>query len=159
MELDTGAAVSISSTETQCKLFPHEQLTDSSLILTTYSGEQLQVAGQMLVHVKYGKQQAQLPLYVVKGNGPSLMGRDWLQKIRLNWRSIKLAPTADMQSTSSHINDWKHELEVTLNAHKNVFNEGIGQINTFKATHQMLFLSFVKPAQWHLPIKQLWKEN
>ena len=55
MELDTGAAVSIISTETQCKLFPHEQLTDSSLILTTYSGEQLQVAGQMLVHVKYGK--------------------------------------------------------------------------------------------------------
>ena len=90
MELDTGAAVSIISTETQCKLFPHEQLTDSSLILTTYSGEQLQVAGQMLVHVKYGKQQAQLPLYVVKGNGPSLMGRDWLQKLdyigeALNW--------------------------------------------------------------------------
>ena len=72
MELDTWAAVSIISTETQCKLFPLEQLTDSSLILTTYLGEQLQVAGQMLVDVKYGKQQAQLPLYVVKGNGQVL---------------------------------------------------------------------------------------
>ena len=65
------------------------------------------------------------------------MGRDWLQKIRLNWRSIKLAPTADIQSTSSHTIDWKHQLEVTLNTHKNVFNEGIGQMNTFEATLQL----------------------
>ena len=45
MELDTGAAVSIISTKTKAKLFPEEPLVDSSLVLTTYSGEQLQVAG------------------------------------------------------------------------------------------------------------------
>ena len=89
MELDTGAAVSIISTK--AKLFPEETLVDSSLVLTTYSGEQLQVAGQMLVNVKYGRQQNQLPVCVVKGNGPSLLGRNWLQKITLNWKSINLA--------------------------------------------------------------------
>ena len=68
MELDTGAAVSIISTKTKAKLFPEEPLTDSSLVLTTYSGEQLQVAGQMLVNVKYGRQHNQLPVYVIKGN-------------------------------------------------------------------------------------------
>ena len=55
MELDTGAAVSIISTKTKAKLFPEEPLVDSSLVLTTYLGEQLQVAGQMLVNVKYGR--------------------------------------------------------------------------------------------------------
>ena len=55
MELDTGAAVSITSTTTKAKLFPEEKLTESSLILTTYSGEQLKISGQMLVNVKYGK--------------------------------------------------------------------------------------------------------
>ena len=44
-ELDTGAAVSIISTKTKAKLFPEESLVDSSLVLTTYSGEQLQEAG------------------------------------------------------------------------------------------------------------------
>ena len=89
MELDTGAAVSIISTMTKAKLFPEEKLTESSLILTTHSGEQLKIAGQMLVNVKYGKQQHQLPVYVVNGNGPSLMGRNWLQKITLNWKESK----------------------------------------------------------------------
>jgi len=32
--------------------------------------------------------QAQLPLMVVKGNGPTLLGRNWLKAIRLNWQSI-----------------------------------------------------------------------
>jgi len=86
IELDTGAAVSIISTQTKNKLFPQEHSIESSLILTTYSDEQLKVTGQMLVDVKYGKQQRQLPHYVIKGNGPSLMGMYWLQKIKLNWK-------------------------------------------------------------------------
>ena len=50
------------------KLFPQEHLIESSLILTTYSGEQLKVAGQMhmLVDVKYGKQQKQLPIMLLR---------------------------------------------------------------------------------------------
>ena len=107
MELDTGAAVSIISTKTKAKLFPEEPLVDSSLVLTTYSGEQLQVAGQMLVNVKYGRQQNQLPVYVVKGNGPSSLGRNWLQKITLNWKSINLASVSDSQTTRSPRDNWK----------------------------------------------------
>ena len=46
----------------------------------------------MLVNVKYGRQQNQLPVYVVKGNGPSLLGRNWLQKITiwLLYQTIRL---------------------------------------------------------------------
>ena len=30
-------------------------------------------------------------LYVVQKNGPTLLGRDWLQNIRLDWHSLGMA--------------------------------------------------------------------
>ena len=91
MELDTGAAVSVISSQTKAQMFPQSTLMDCTLNLTTYTGELLEVAGQILVEVKHGRQVKQLPLYVVKGNGPSLMGRNWLQQIKLNWQSLNMA--------------------------------------------------------------------
>ncbi len=41
-----------------------------------------------MVKVEYGGQTADLPLIVVKGNGPTLLGRNWLKVIRLDWQSI-----------------------------------------------------------------------
>lgn len=34
-------------------------------------------------------------LVVAKGRGPSLLGRDWLRKIRLNWHDIKYVRTTE----------------------------------------------------------------
>ena len=84
MELDTGAAVSVISTQRKAQMFPQSKLMNCTLTLTTYRGELLEVVGQILVEVKHGRQVKQLPLYVVKGNGPSLMVRNWLQHIKLN---------------------------------------------------------------------------
>ncbi len=44
--------------------------------------------GELQVNVSYGDQRAQLPLIVVDGNGPNLMGRNWLKHIQLNWQHI-----------------------------------------------------------------------
>ena len=90
MELDTGAAVSVISSAAKAKLFPQFKPESTSVILATYTGEKISVLGQIMVDVKYGKQHKQLPLYVVKGDGPSLLGRNWLTEINLNWKSLKL---------------------------------------------------------------------
>ena len=42
----------------------------------------------MTVHVKYKGQIASLPLLVVEGDGPSLLGRSWLKAIKLDWQQI-----------------------------------------------------------------------
>ena len=34
--------------------------------------------------VKYSGQEVTLPLLVVKGEGPSLLGRNWVEEIKLN---------------------------------------------------------------------------
>ena len=45
--------------------------------------------GQVDVEVHYRSYKGILKLYVVEGNGPTLLGRDWLAKIQLDWSSIK----------------------------------------------------------------------
>ena len=54
--------------------------TDVSL-----TGETLVVLGCIDVQVEYA---LILPLIVVKGHGPSLFGRNWFEKIKLNWSVI-----------------------------------------------------------------------
>ena len=89
MEIDTGAAVSIIS-ETQCKqLFPNVKLDKSSIQLRTYTGEKLPVLGQINVSAQYEDQMKSLDLVVVTGNGPTLLGRNWLLQLRLDWAAIR----------------------------------------------------------------------
>ena len=137
MELDTGAAVSVMSSKAKDKLFPNLKLETTSVILTTYTGEKITVLGKLIVEVKYGKQHKQLPLYVVKGNGPSLLGRNWLTVINLNWKSLKLMSTTDTQATPKPQMNYEQQMEALLENHKAVFEEGLGEISTFEATLQM----------------------
>lgn len=50
--------------------------------LWTYTGEELKVLGAAKVDVvSFEEQKQNLELVIVAGDGPSLMGRDWLMKI------------------------------------------------------------------------------
>ena len=63
-------------------------LCPSNAILETYSGELLGVLGEVIVIVKYITQSKFLPIVVVKRNGRALFGRDWMEGIKLDWKSI-----------------------------------------------------------------------
>ena len=52
MELDTGAAVSIISEDTKKSLFPDVPLQHSRITLRTYTGERIEVAGEIQVNVQ-----------------------------------------------------------------------------------------------------------
>ena len=62
--VDTGAAVSVILTMTLANLFHTCPLSNTSTILTTYTGDPMPVGGEMKVEVSYG---------VVEVQGPSLM--------------------------------------------------------------------------------------
>ena len=47
--------------------------------------------GHVTVDVSYGIQNGRYTLYVIKGTGTSLLGRDWMRHIRLDWKSIDSA--------------------------------------------------------------------
>ena len=62
-------------------------------------------------------------LLVVDGAGPTLLGRNWLKYIRLDWRSI---------CTLSK--DQSHTLGELLHTHQAIFKDELGSISPYTAT-------------------------
>ncbi len=77
--------------------------------MQTYSKEPLNIVGAVQVHIEYDGQTAQLTLIIVKGDGPTLLGRDWLSAIRLDWP----------QTSSS-------KLQALLSKYEDVFRDELG---------------------------------
>ena len=121
MELDTGASVSVISEQTYLATWnlPQPTLEKSEIKLLTYTGELLQVKGCMQARVSYREQEEALPLLVVAGAGPTLLGRDWLHKLRLDWQ---------------HLNRLQHSpMEEILHKYNNVFKDELGEVKGVKA--------------------------
>ena len=126
MEVDTGASVSLVS-ETQWRLLsPGTRLHHCNQRLATYTGESLPVLGMANVMVQYGAQTAQLPLIVVQGSGPTLLGRNWLgpEGLVLDWPKL-----LNVHAIKQH-----DSLEKVLHDHKEVFGDDMGCITDVKVS-------------------------
>ena len=88
MEVDTGAAFSIISEATRQAAFSNQMLHPSDLVLKTYTDECKKVKGTLNMRVTYGDRKQKLVIVVVEGNGPNLLGRNWLKYLRLDWNNI-----------------------------------------------------------------------
>jgi len=85
MEIDTGASLSLLSYCTWQEFFPELMPRKTDVVLKTYTGEQMDLEVEIDVDVRYREQQRKLPLVMVAGSGPALLGRDWLQQIQILW--------------------------------------------------------------------------
>ena len=89
MELDTGSALSVISYWDFQELYGHSKLEKTTVALRIYSGEKLVPLGYANVSVKYKDQNANLKLYVLNSGCHPLFGRQWLQYIQLDWKSLE----------------------------------------------------------------------
>lgn len=115
MEIDTGASLSVISESTYKKTwmeFKHK--------LRTYTGEIIPVKVTREVLVKHNGQNKVFPLVITEGEGPSLMGRNWLGQLRINWKGV------------FRIQD-KDTLVAVLDRHQEVFKNELGTITCAKA--------------------------
>ena len=88
MQIDTGAVVSVMSMVNYEQLWPQGNgptLKPTNTKLTTYSGDVLKTVGIITCNVVYKNQKYQLPLDTP---GPTLLGRNWLSHIQLDWPAI-----------------------------------------------------------------------
>ena len=90
-------------------------------------------------------QKQKLVLVVVAGNDPSLLGRNWLKYIRLDWSSLFAVRTAR-----------KKKLDSLLKQHESLFTDELGNVKPFTASLQILpnaTLHFFKPRPVPFAIK------
>ncbi|XP_070377216.1 uncharacterized protein [Dermacentor albipictus] len=88
MELDTGAAVTVMPFKQYRQFLSSARLNPTEVKLRTYTGALVIPKGVLQVKVQHGGNTASLPLYGVDQEGPPLLGREWLQAIRLEWSKI-----------------------------------------------------------------------
>ena len=84
MEIDTGASTTVVDEKTFHTLSQPGRglkLNAVNTVLCTYTGEVIPVVGECELAVEY---KGSLLAVVISGEGPCLMGRNWLQHISLN---------------------------------------------------------------------------
>ena len=119
MELDTNVTVYLISSKTFQQLFPGVTVQPTATQLHSYSEDSISVLGQV-EEVTYDDQLVKLPIVVVSGEGPSLFGRDWMMKIKPNWKEIYTVAKDD-------------KLAELLKAHSTLFEPGLSTLNDYKA--------------------------
>ena len=91
------------------------------------------VVGECELEIEYNGFKGPLPEAVaIRGEGPCLMGRNWLQHISLNCSEMFHLPTMD------------ENLNEMLETRASVFQEGLGNVAGVKATPRGSFVS-LKP--------------
>ncbi|GFW50084.1 transposon Tf2-9 polyprotein [Trichonephila clavipes] len=121
MELDTGGAVSVMSIGNFRKI-SNKPIKPTNIVFKTYKGDSIIPLGYVTVRVQYKNQNVNLNLYIVKENLDTILGREWLYKIHLDWPAIK----AFRAKTEQNLNN-------LLREYKDIFDDKLGEINNYEA--------------------------
>lgn len=118
MQVDTGASFSIVNECTWRSLrsrLPRAALQPVRLTLRTWTETPVLLLGQVTLPVRYKEVNRDLCVIVAKGNGPNLLGRDWLAplNIKMNINFVSSAIDSEMNRAIEK----KHE---------EVFRDGLG---------------------------------
>jgi hypothetical protein len=124
-EIDTGSAVTLISDVTYKKfLLGKVQVQPSKCKLRTYTGEALEILGTCDVQIIHKGSNYTMPLLIVQGQGPSLIGRDWLSVIRLDWHNVVRSGQKGVVN--------KITVDQILDRYPDVMKEGLGTLKGVK---------------------------
>ena len=119
MELDTGASVSVLSNTTYLDLQRQGHalpLQPSPVKLKSYTGDTIPVLGCTTLQARYSNcKQVPVVVQVVSGDGPNLLGRDWLGQLEVDLGAIQVNT---LQETTA--------LDEILDKHPKVFSADLG---------------------------------
>ncbi|GFY14030.1 uncharacterized protein K02A2.6 [Trichonephila clavipes] len=93
-----------------------------NIMLRDVFGDSIIPLGYVTVRVQYKNQKVNLNLYIVKENLDTILGREWLYKIHLDWPAIK----AFRAKTEQNLNN-------LLREYKDIFDDKLGEINNYEA--------------------------
>ena len=88
LEVDTGASCTVMGLNKFKELGKLQDLKENELKLTTYTGEVVRPKGMTEVEVIHKGKLWHLPLLVVNGEVPTLLGRNWMKQLYSNWETM-----------------------------------------------------------------------
>ncbi|XP_043225249.1 uncharacterized protein K02A2.6-like isoform X2 [Amphibalanus amphitrite] len=90
MEIDTGSRYTLIGENTFSMLNCKPRLKECRVQLRAYTHQPIPVLGEFCTSVEHnGMTYPGMKVIVVKGSRSSLLGRDWLEAIRINWCEVK----------------------------------------------------------------------
>lgn len=128
MEVDTGAAVSTMALKVQEKLLPKIKLQPTSLQLKTYTNEIIHPVGKTKVNISYNNAKIQSDLYVIDAKVDSIVGREWIRKLKL----ISNVGELNLVGLSMNESKCKKQIDQIMNEYKDIFSETTGKIPNYK---------------------------
>ena len=115
MEIDTGSRYTLIGEDVFKSLNRRPKLKACRVQLRAYTRQSIPVLGEFCTSVKHnGMTYPNLTVIVVRGNRSCLLGRDWLEVIRINWSEVKMV-------FNSVINQLKEKFP-------RVFEPGLGEL-------------------------------
>lgn len=112
-EIDTGSAVTAVSEKLYLKHFGSHSLNKSKKILRSYDGTLIKCLGTITLPFLYKGVRENLEVFVIKGGGPPLLGRDFIAKFNLQICPIH----------ACHI---ENDVQVLLNRNCHLFEDKLG---------------------------------
>lgn len=123
-EVDTGCGLTIMSRRAFQKLWKDgkkPRLVKCKINLRTYSGHRVKVLGASKLTVEYQGISKVLPVVIVKGLGPSLVGLGWIKALKIDWQAVH------------KLEDREDTLQEVLSRHEMVFKDELGMLKGFTA--------------------------
>nr|XP_053616105.1 uncharacterized protein K02A2.6-like [Plodia interpunctella] len=117
MEIDSGCAFTLISEPTARLIWKGKlpEMKKNDLALKTWTDSALHILGKVMVEVRYKGSTKNLPLIVAKGQGPSLIGRNWFDDLNIQLLGINNIKIDTIDSSN------------VLGKYKGVFEEGLGK--------------------------------
>jgi hypothetical protein len=151
MEIDTAADFSIMSKSIYDQKFSHFPLYPSAVKLKTYTGETLQVSGEMKCEIVYQNKTFRLPIVIANYVGkPTLLGKNWLAQMKLDWGRVFSIKTSEQSNA-------RDQLNVLLSKYKNMFEDSYEGMKGFEAHITMkdgARTVFIKPRKVPYALKE-----
>lgn len=146
-ELDSGSPVTLMNMRDKEKYFKSINIVPSDLQLVSYCNQKINVFGFLTVDVasSSGPAEPHLPLklYIVESTRHPLLGREWINALKINWNQILSVRPSTNESTSPALNvdssATANSIAITAAVEKlktkyaNVFDASMGKINDIQA--------------------------
>ena len=88
------------SKKTYKDCFNESPILKTSVVLKTYSGETLRVIGKINVSIKHEHQETAADIFIIEGTGTTLIGRDILERIKMNWSTVNKVNSEEIPEES-----------------------------------------------------------